>query len=194
MRPAAARCAAHPDAPALGVCTRCGTFACADCRATELGGLRCVTCGPADASLERRAAAWVVDTAAWVVAVLVAWQSSHTRGSDWAQNAEGARTVVWATGSVTLLQLALQLGVGQSLGKWLLGVRVARLDGRPAEWWRVIFVRNLAFTVLLSAPSILPLVGLLQPVIWLGAQALVLTPERRALHDYLASTRVVTVR
>ena len=42
-----ARCGVHPDEPAVGACTRCGTFACASCaREGERGVFMCAVCEP----------------------------------------------------------------------------------------------------------------------------------------------------
>jgi hypothetical protein len=42
--PPDARCAAHRDAPAAGICVRCGSFACAEC--CKPTGVHCATCLP----------------------------------------------------------------------------------------------------------------------------------------------------
>jgi uncharacterized RDD family membrane protein YckC len=92
---------------------------------------------------------------------------------------------------------------GQTIGKSLEGIQVVRADGSPAGFLRGVFLRSMtlplaalvtdgATTALddwpgLAAMGIAGLVGLavaLDP--WL-----ILLPDRRALHDYIAGTRVI---
>ncbi|WP_246137599.1 RDD family protein [Myxococcus llanfairpwllgwyngyllgogerychwyrndrobwllllantysiliogogogochensis] len=82
---------------------------------------------------------------------------------------------------VLLIQASLIRGTGASLGKRLLGLRVVRRDGRPAEVWRIALLRN-----------VLPL-ALCGYCGWFGlADVLFIAGEdRRCLHDWVAGTRVV---
>lgn len=73
----------------------------------------------------------------------------------------------------------LQAGAGQSLGKALLGLRVARLDGGPLDV-RHGLVRALGYVLSAAAFGLGFLVALL--------------PPRRALHDYLAGSIVQSAR
>jgi uncharacterized RDD family membrane protein YckC len=66
---------------------------------------------------------------------------------------------------------------GWTPGKWLFGLRVVRLDGRPPGLARSI-VRFVAYTV-----SIAPLLA--------GIAAIAFDPRRRAWHDRIARTLVV---
>ena len=70
---------------------------------------------------------------------------------------------------------------GQTLGKQAVGIRVARLDGRPVGWGTAIG-RDLFGKVILGAT-----------LLWLLADALwALADDRnQALHDKLASTMIV---
>jgi uncharacterized RDD family membrane protein YckC len=93
---------------------------------------------------------------------------------------------------------------GQTIGKSLEGIQVVQTDGSPAGFLRGVFLRSMtlplaalvtdgATTALddwpgVAAIGISGLVGLavaLDP--WL-----ILLPARRALHDYVAGTRVIT--
>jgi uncharacterized RDD family membrane protein YckC len=66
---------------------------------------------------------------------------------------------------------------GQTAGKALLGVRVETKNGRPLPLWRAC-LRMLCY----------PLSALL---LGLGFAIAAVTPQRRALHDLIAGTRVV---
>ncbi|WP_375743638.1 RDD family protein [Corallococcus interemptor] len=79
-----------------------------------------------------------------------------------------------------LVQASLIRGTGASLGKRLLGIRVVRRDGLPAEVWRIA-LRNALPMALCSYCG------------WFGlVDALFIVGEdRRCLHDWVAGTRVV---
>ena len=92
---------------------------------------------------------------------------------------------------------------GQTVGKYLEGIRIVRTDGSRAGFWRAVALRSAA----------LPLAGALAEAVAnaldgvaglaaLGAAGavglaisadpwLILLPARRALHDYVAGTKVV---
>jgi uncharacterized RDD family membrane protein YckC len=88
-------------------------------------------------------------------------------------------------GGVLLLGIALSAvyfvgfigGCGQTPAKMLLGVRVVRRDGRRAGYARA-FVRWVGY-------------GLGVLTLGLGFSIALLNRDRRALHDWLAGTRVV---
>jgi uncharacterized RDD family membrane protein YckC len=71
-------------------------------------------------------------------------------------------------------------GCGQTLGKMLLGVAVVRRDGAPAGYGRAL---------LRCAGGALCLLTL-----GLGRLLVLFTRERRALSDFVAGTRPITVR
>jgi len=54
----AARCAAHPERPATGVCTRCGTFACSDCMVFPASV--CFSCESRQVVKPRRFGGWLI--------------------------------------------------------------------------------------------------------------------------------------
>ncbi|MGH7506876.1 MAG: RDD family protein, partial [Longimicrobiales bacterium] len=74
----------------------------------------------------------------------------------------------------------LALWRGQTPGKWLMGVRVIRLDGQPIGWWRA-FERFGGYAASLSTG----LLGFLQ-ILW--------DRNRQGLHDKAADTVVVRVQ
>ncbi len=86
-----------------------------------------------------------------------------------------------------LIQGHLLATRGQTVGKWVLGIRIVRRDGTPATLERIIFRRLLPFWAL---AAILPLVGALVSLLDV---LLIFRPSRACLHDDLADTKVVRV-
>ena len=81
---------------------------------------------------------------------------------------------------------------GQTLGKWLLKIRmVDSKNNKIPPLWRFVCVRALFFPTL-YLPLLYSIVGLFAiiPLIDLGHA---LRPDRRCLHDLAAGTRVVSV-
>lgn len=73
---------------------------------------------------------------------------------------------------------------GQTLGKRLLGIRIARRDGAHPSFGRSFGLRAVVPGVIGAVPLIGPLFALLD-VLW------ILGEERRCLHDLIADTLVV---
>ncbi|RKG84409.1 RDD family protein [Corallococcus sp. CA049B] len=175
-----AKCSEHPGFSAAGACTRCGTFICAFC-ATSGAGLcfQCLHATPKLATRRARLAACLVDGAALLLpSLLLGVLRCLALPGEEAMKAPG----VYVPGLLVLfVQASLIRGTGASLGKRLLGIRVVRRDGRPAEVWRIALLRN-----------VLPM-ALCGYFGWLGlVDALFLVgEERRCLHDWVAGTRVV---
>ncbi len=76
------------------------------------------------------------------------------------------------------------LWTAQTVGKKLMGVRIARLDGRKASFGAIIFIRMLAFFIL----TLIPFVGWAIGVI---NYCFIFRSDRRMLHDLLAGTVVL---
>lgn len=68
---------------------------------------------------------------------------------------------------------------GQTLGKWLVGIRVIRLDGRPMSWW-IAFERFGGY----AASLFTGLLGFLQ-ILW--------DRNRQGIHDKVVETVVIRV-
>lgn len=100
---------------------------------------------------------------------------------------------------------------GESIGKRLFGARVLRVDGERISFWRGVLFRTwLVAAVPLAVAAVLTrpfdarayLIGLFEARIALVALAAVVVDVaplfvgqgRRALHDHIAGTRVVTAR
>jgi len=66
------RCAAHPDRPALGYCSRCGKALCTECLVRLSTGNFCEACADPVPRARRRAAPWwIIVLAAAALLVLV---------------------------------------------------------------------------------------------------------------------------
>jgi uncharacterized RDD family membrane protein YckC len=114
------------------------------------------------AGFGRRVAALVVD---WLIADLVVVFSRGPQALDPTDGASWLPLVTWLVISALCTGLA-----GASPGKWLLRLRVIRLDGRPLGLWR-----SLVRTCLIA----------------LVVPPLVMDHDTRGLHDLAAGTVVV---
>lgn len=173
-------CSEHPGFSAALACTRCGTFICAFCAASRAGlCLRCLHAAPKLATRRARLAASLVDGVALLLPFLLlgVLRCLALPGED----AMKAPVVYVPALLVLLVQASLIRGTGASLGKRLLGIRVVRRDGRPAEVWRIALLRNA-----------LPM-ALCSYCVWFGLVdgLFIVGEDRRCLHDWVAGTHVV---
>jgi uncharacterized RDD family membrane protein YckC len=86
----------------------------------------------------------------------------------------------WGGFFVAWFTLWTRVGRGRTFGKWVMGLRVVRLDGRPLGWWTA-FTRAGGY----SASAATAFLGFLE-MIW--------DPNRQALHDRVAATVVLRGR
>src|SRR3954471_9404804 len=180
----------HSDAPvpppAVAVCTRCGTFVCSGCQSSGQDGLPyCPACVPAELVLADRGtrlAASMLDGFSLLLGVALFGAVSgvvRTRNEP-----------LWlAPGLVVMLaicgyQLYLSATANQSIGKRLLKIRVARMDGSRVSVFRILILRN---AVPQALGAICNLFGLVDAVLIFG-------DARRCAHDYIADTIVVKVQ
>lgn len=109
--------------------------------------------------------------------------------TDWSRlglAALGGTAILMLVGVLVANLLMLHRG-GQTIGKWLLGIRIVEADGvSRAPLWRILLLR--AFPVVVQA---VPLVGVGVVMAWLVDPLLLFGEERRCLHDRLAGTTVV---
>jgi uncharacterized RDD family membrane protein YckC len=76
---------------------------------------------------------------------------------------------------------------GQTIGKWILGIRIMRTDHRPVSFARLFLLRELV-------------TGMFQALPWIGGGVrfidvvFILGSDRQCLHDMLADTKVVRIR
>ena len=75
---------------------------------------------------------------------------------------------------------------GQTIGKYLLGVRIADLNGDIPALWRIIFLRYLP-------TAVLGLLGFFGGVVSTLDSLMIFRRSRRCLHDLIAGTRVLKV-
>lgn len=92
-----------------------------------------------------------------------------------------------------VVQVILLSTRGQSIGKIIAKVRVARLDGTKPGFLYAWFVREALVTLGGIALSILPFIGplLLRPGFHVTDWCLIFRDDRRCLHDLMAGTHVV---
>jgi uncharacterized RDD family membrane protein YckC len=189
--PADAKCAVHPEATASFICSRCGSFACAACRALNpsADGL-CTRCGDSDgltlATRGNRFLANMVDNLVVFGPMLLGMLAFGIFAGVTGQKNKNIELLVWPAILLGLLlgsavQLIAQVNWGQSIGKRILGIKVVRLNGQPIELWRLIFLRNIAIHAI---AQLCGLVGIVDAV-------MIFSADQRCLHDYLADSKVV---
>jgi len=187
--PEGATCAVHSAAAATFICSRCGTFACSSCVATNRSaeGLcaRCEIPTGARASRGARFGAHLIDNFVIFIPIAIAAGVSaaglRPAHSDFAPIFLAFSVLGMGVGCV--VQLAAQIGWGQSLGKRLLSIKVVRASGAPIELWRILLLRNL---VVHGLAQLCGLFGLLD-ALWIFGD------EQRCLHDYIADSIVIDV-
>jgi len=76
---------------------------------------------------------------------------------------------------------------GQTIGKYLINMRIENLDGTQASFTTIFFMRMLPMSACANIPMVGAFIaGLINPLVIFGK-------ERRCLHDYIASTKVCYV-
>ena len=86
--------------------------------------------------------------------------------------------------ALTWINIVLVRGNGQSIGKWLVGIKVVRKNGSPASLGRIFWMRN----VVNGLPYLIPPVGKLYQ---LADQLFIFSETQQCLHDRIADTIVV---
>jgi uncharacterized RDD family membrane protein YckC len=89
-------------------------------------------------------------------------------------------------GVFLLLQGPLLATRAQTLGKRVMGLRIATLDGRPADLQRILVKRVLPVFVAQSVPAVGGVLAIVNVLFIFRA-------DRRCLHDLIAETQVVKV-
>lgn len=188
-----ARCPLHPEAPAIGICARCGTFVCASCGTTRNDGqLSCPACDERAPRLELatlgdRFWANLVDNFTVMFPGLLALAVSAVIENP--ARTDVSIAVLALGGLLSIGALGFQLSLvrhGQSVGKKMRRIRVERKDGSPASFSRIVFLRNVVPLIVRYA---VPFGGLLAFV----DVVMIFGQDRRCLHDLIADTRVVKV-
>ncbi len=203
-------CTAHPLNDDAVPCARCGAPYCHDClvvlRDERFCGackdevLRDVISGMAAdrkplARLTARLAAYVIDRAifyAFVAGLVSVGQPLRKLGLTTRQFFIGQAVLYAGFAVYEGLMLSAR---GQTVGKMAARVRVVRTDGTPVtrkQAWGRAFVRS----VFLAAWYTVALIHWSEPVPWIFVITLIdplvafVTPQRTAIHDLVAGTRV----
>lgn len=136
--------------------------------------------GPSPAGFNERFLAYVIDAFPFVVgtylslnAMVKAGVMAYTAGNEWRWK------LLWIAAYV-LYETILTSGGRATVGKIIMGIRVRALDGGDLPVFRAL-VRALAY--FLSSATLN-----------LGYLAALVTPGKRALHDYIAGSKVVSVK
>jgi uncharacterized RDD family membrane protein YckC len=119
--------------------------------------------------------------------------SSHHHGSGVSLGGYVGRVCVFAGISAMYYPLVMQRANGRTIGKWLLGIRVIRIDGRPMSWRSATFREVVLKVMIVDCVAGIPFVGAIAAGVLVVADYLrpLTDHESRALHDVLAGTRVV---
>jgi uncharacterized RDD family membrane protein YckC len=103
-------------------------------------------------------------------------------------NAElfGAAGAIAFAGLIALswINIVLVRGGGQSIAKWLVGIKVVRKDGSRASLGRIFWMRN----VVNGLPNLIPMVGSLYNLV---DHLFIFGETQQCLHDRIADTMVV---
>lgn len=76
---------------------------------------------------------------------------------------------------------------GQTIGKWLLGIKIVRTDGSPASLGRLLGLRYLPLSIIALIPYVGTFItGFVDPL-------MIFRPSRKCLHDTIADTVVFKV-
>lgn len=137
---------------------------------------------PETASRRSRLGAYVLDSIVFglsgVPAALVD-QGTRTSGP--------SPTATALVGVVVLLLVGLNIYLvitnGQTIGKKMVGIRVADMDGEKADAFKILVMRGILGQGLLAMIPLYSLIDIL----------MILSAEKRCLHDKIAGTQVVRV-
>jgi uncharacterized RDD family membrane protein YckC len=75
---------------------------------------------------------------------------------------------------------------GQTIGKWLLGIRIATLDGGIPDFWRIVILRYAP----ISLAALIPYVGFFADSF---DAVFIYRGDRRCIHDLIAGTQVLQI-
>lgn len=134
--------------------------------------------GPSAAGFNERFLAYVIDAAPFLAFHYLSF-TALVRAGTVAASSELKMKLAWI-GVYLLYEALFSSGGRATLGKYLLSIRVQAVDGGPLTFRRGL-VRALGYFVSSATFN-------------LGYLAALFTPENRALHDYLAGSRVISLR
>jgi uncharacterized RDD family membrane protein YckC len=93
----------------------------------------------------------------------------------------GIGWIVYVTIKISLLTLR-----GQTIGKWVAGIRIVRLDGQRVGFVRAWLLRDFVVGLISAVPVVGPVFALIDLIF-------IFSESRRCLHDRIAGTVVVKV-
>src|SRR5262249_42972993 len=88
--------------------------------------------------------------------------------------------------ALALFQAYLLSTRGQTLGKKWIGIRIVRLDGGPVTFFGAVMLRAVV-------PALVATVPLFGVVFSLADAIFIFREDRRCIHDFIASTKVVRI-
>ena len=136
--------------------------------------------GPVPAGFNERFLAYAIDASPFVLGAYVTFAIMVKNGSvQYSFAAENEWKLVWIA-AYLLYETLLSSGGRATLGKFLMGIRVKAADGSDLSFAKA-FIRSVSYFVS-AAP------------INLGYIIALFTPDKRALHDYLGGSRVVSIK
>ncbi len=104
------------------------------------------------------------------------------------ENAESVQTqiIVFLLGflSIIIIHGYFLYTRGQSIGKMLVGTQIVGLNGRLLSLERIIFLRYMPLQIVAQIPVIGQIIAIFDAI-------MIFNPDRRCLHDHIASTVVV---
>lgn len=145
------------------------------------------------ASRVQRFVAWLLDSLTLLPVVYLAAQSLEGHKVETMENLmhlmqeqpELFQSAAWTFIGITLVNVVMLTLRGQSIGKWLMGIRIVMYQsGAHAGFVRAVLLRSLVMSVLGS----ITYVG---PGIQLFDIACIFRADHRCLHDLIADTMVV---
>jgi uncharacterized RDD family membrane protein YckC len=75
---------------------------------------------------------------------------------------------------------------GQTIGKWLLGIRIATLDGKIPDFWRIVTLRYAP----IALAALIPYIGIFADTF---DAVFIYRKDRRCIHDLVAGTQVLRI-
>lgn len=135
--------------------------------------------GPVPAGFNERFVAYVIDALPFVLLTYATLRIAvkaglpHTTGNEWLWK------LLWM-GAYIVYETVFSSGGRATLGKWLMNIRVRALDGGDLSFGKA-FVRSLAYFASSATLN-------------LGYLMALVTDKKRALHDFVGGSRVVSVK
>jgi uncharacterized RDD family membrane protein YckC len=145
------------------------------------------------ASRVQRFVAWLLDSLTLLPVAYLAAQSLEGHKVETMDNLmqlmqeqpELFQSAAWSFIGITLVNVVMLSLRGQSIGKWLMGIRIVMFQsGAPAGFVRAVLLRSFVMSILGS----ITYVG---PGIQLFDIACIFRADHRCLHDLIADTMVV---